>query len=72
MTNPIKIKRQALGLTKTKLAEKANIPFKTYIRYEADLTDSNYRTPNVLSAIKIADVLGVKDLHELWKTKTTN
>ncbi|ERL03175.1 hypothetical protein HMPREF1985_02337 [Mitsuokella sp. oral taxon 131 str. W9106] len=43
------------------IADMANIARRSYIRYEADATP-----PNVLSAIRIADALGVADLREIW------
>ena len=65
MTNLVRATRQALGFTQEQFAKKANIPLRTYKRYEADTNKSEYRIPNVVTAIKIAKTLG-KTVEELW------
>jgi len=69
MTNPIQAKRKSLGLTQAQFAGKANIPLRTYKRYEADTRSTDHRIPDAVVAIRIADALGMKDLRELWGTK---
>ena len=68
MNNTLKIKRRKLGLTQLQFAKKIAVPIRSYMRYESEKGSSDYRTPNVLTAIKIADALGVRDLRELWRT----
>lgn len=65
MTNPIRIKRQALGLTQVQFVRKANMPLRTYKRYEADKGNKEHRIPDAVTAIKIARVLG-STVEELW------
>jgi len=69
MTNTIQARRKLLGLTQAQFAGKANIPLRTYKRYEADINSNDHRVPDAITAIRIADVLGVSDLRELWGTK---
>ena len=66
MTNAIKTQRKLLGLTQVQFADKAKIPLRTYKRYEADKDSKEHRIPDAVTAIRIADALGVKDLRELW------
>lgn len=65
MTNIIKIRRQLLGLTQLQFANRANIPQRTYKRYEADTANKEYRVPDAVTAIRIAKVLGTT-VEELW------
>lgn len=59
--------REQKNITAMALARKAHIPKTSYYNYE-----SGIKTPNIMSAIKIADALGVKDLRELWSVETTD
>lgn len=49
--------------TQKELAEKLKLSERQYRRIE-----KNVCHPDIWSAIKIADALGVRDLRELWKT----
>ncbi len=60
--NHLKDLREKNGIHSTKIAEKVNISAKTYRRYESGNT-----LPNIFTAIRIADVLGVCDLREIWQ-----
>lgn len=62
--NNLKPTREAAGLTQVEVAKKVGIATLSYLRYE---TPKYKRYPDVLTAIKIADVLGIKDLRDLWK-----
>lgn len=57
----IKNRREQIGLTQVQIAEKTGITVRAYQYIEAD-----ERIPNIRTAIRIADVLGVKDLRLLW------
>ena len=65
MTNPIKTKRQSLGLTQLQFADKAKIPLRTYKRYEANATSNEHRIPDAVTAIRIAKSLGTT-VEGLW------
>ena len=67
MANPLKVKRLSLGYTQAQIARKVGITERGYRRYEANDTSKGTREPGVLTAIRIADALGVQDLRELWK-----
>ena len=69
MTNIIKTKRQSLGLTQLQFASKAQIPLRTYKRYEADITSNDHRIPDAVTAIKIAKALG-STVEKLWGYST--
>ena len=67
MKTALKEYRLRIGLTQVQVADKASISERIYQKYESG--DSKQRcVPNVLTAIKIADALGVRDLRELWRT----
>lgn len=66
MSNILKNKRKSIGLTQGQFAEKVGISERAYKRYESDKHSNDYREPNVRTAIKIADALGVENLRELW------
>lgn len=57
----LKTTRRAAGLTQEQVAANAGVTTRMYQEYERDK-----RTPSVVTAIKIADALGVCDLRELW------
>ena len=65
MANLIRIKRQSLGLTQAQFASKANMPLRTYKRYEANTDNKEHRIPDAVTAIKIAQILG-STVEELW------
>ena len=65
MANLIRIKRQSLGLTQAQFASKANMPLRTYKRYEANANNKEHRIPDAVTAIKIAQILG-STVEELW------
>lgn len=67
MAQALKEKRLRVGLTQAQIAQKANITERGYRRYEASSTAKTKSVPDVLTAIKIADALGVENLRELWK-----
>lgn len=69
MKNHLREKRLSLGLTQAQLAGKAKTTLRSYRRYEADITNKEHRLPDAVTAIRIADALGVKDLRELWGGK---
>ena len=58
----LKQKRKAAGMTQLEVAQKGGITDIGYLNYE-----QGKREPKIGTAIKIADVLGVKDLRELWR-----
>ena len=53
--------RKSKCLTLKALAEKLNIPVRTYQRYE-----SGERKPDIQTAIRIADTLEVSDVRVIW------
>ena len=53
--------RKSKGLTLKALAEKLNIPVRAYQYYE-----SGERKPDIQTAIRIADTLGVSDVRVIW------
>ena len=70
MARTLKIKRKNLGLTQAQFSNKTLIPLRSYKRYEADEKSNDHRLPDVVTAIRIADALGVQDLRELWTAKS--
>jgi transcriptional regulator with XRE-family HTH domain len=54
-------RREELNLTQQQVAEKAGMPLRTYQSYELGV-----RIPNVIYAMKIAEVLN-SQVHELFK-----
>lgn len=60
----LQIIREQRGISITELRNLTQIPRTTYYRYE-----QQQRLPDVLTAIKIADALGVENLRELWECK---
>ncbi len=67
MSNPLQLKRKSTGLTQVQLAKLAGITERRYRSYEALESVKSSHLPDVLTAIKIADALGVIDLRELWR-----
>ncbi len=66
MRNKLQEKRIEIGLTQAQIAKKVGTTERRYRRFEASATAKTKGVPDVITAIKIADVLGVKDLRELW------
>lgn len=62
MKPPIKDFRAKKGLTQTQVAEQAGITVTSYQRIEYGT-----QRPSLTTAIRIANILGVIDLRELWK-----
>lgn len=60
MSNLKEFRRRA-GLTQAQVAERTGLAEATVNRYE-----NEKRYPDVLTALKIADVLKVKDLRKIW------
>ena len=66
MSNNLQLKRKSVGLTQSQLAKLAGITERGYRCYEASEKAKRKSIPDVLTAIKIANALEVKDLRELW------
>ena len=67
MSNPLQRKRNAVGLTQAQIAKLVGVTERGYRAYEASETARRKHIPDALTAIRIADALGVQDLRELWK-----
>ena len=65
MNNRLRVLREARKLRQVDVALRSNITHKAYWQYER-----HDMLPNVLTAIRIADALGVQDLREIWQEKT--
>ena len=61
MNGALKKLRTDKRMTQAEIANRAGITEVTYQLYEY-----GKRTPNIRTAIRIADVLGVHDLRTLW------
>lgn len=59
--NTLRSLRQKAGLTQVQIAQAVGINALSYQRYEY-----GKRYPDVLTAVRIADVLKVKDLRVIW------
>ena len=55
--------RKRVGKTQEQVAKDAQIAAISYQTYERGI-----RTPNIFSAIRVADALGIQDVRELWKS----
>ena len=53
--------RETANLTQTEIAQKVGISTMSYHRYEC-----GERIPDVKTAIRISDALGVEDIRKLW------
>ena len=53
--------REASGKTQAQMAKETGVTVRAYQRYE-----HGEQRPNVRTAIRIADALGVKDVRSLW------
>ena len=69
MSNALQLKRKSAGLTQAQLAKIIGITERGYRCYEASETAQRKHNPDILTAIRIADALGVRALRELWGTK---
>jgi transcriptional regulator with XRE-family HTH domain len=59
--NNLKELRTKAGLTQAQVADRAGLTVVSVCRYEKE-----QRYPDVLTALRIADVLKVKDLRKIW------
>lgn len=69
--NTVKLKRKDSGLTQLQFAKKIKIPLRTYMRYEAEETSTEYREPKATIAIKIAKALNTT-VENLWDYNNPN
>lgn len=53
----------SVGLTQAQIAKEAGISERCYQRYEAN---QKQRMPDIRTAIRIADALGIQDVRSLW------
>lgn len=60
-TNHLRELRKSKGKLQAEMIAAAGISKSSYIRYERGCT-----LPDILSAIAIADALGIVDLREIW------
>ena len=61
MDTRLKEIREASGKTQAEIAKETGVTVRAYQRYE-----HGEQRPNVRTAIRIADALGVKDVRSLW------
>lgn len=61
MDTRLKEIREASGKTQAQMAKETGVTVRAYQRYE-----HGEQRPNVRTAIRIADALGVKDVRSLW------
>ena len=61
MDTRLKEIREASGKTQAQMAKETGVTVRAYQRYE-----HGEQRPNVRTAIRIADALGVKDVRVLW------
>lgn len=66
MSNRLQLRRKSAGFTQAQLAKLAGITERRCRSYEASGTAKSRHLPDVVTAIRIADALEVKDLRELW------
>ena len=62
MNNRLRVLREERNLRQVDVAQRANIVLKMYRRYER-----HDMHPNILTAIRITDALGMRDLREIWQ-----
>ncbi len=67
MSNNLKSIRMSRNLTQAALAKACGLNTTSYQRYELE-----ERTPNVRTAIRIADALGISDIRTLWGGNPTS
>lgn len=60
--NKLKEIRKQKGFTQLQIAEKVGIGLRSYQRYES----GGKRLPDILTAIRMLDELGVKDPRKVW------
>lgn len=61
--NNLKKIRKTKGMTQEFVAKNSGIGIRTYSRYESQKEN---RFPEIQTAIRIADVLGISDLRVIW------
>ena len=61
MDTRLKEIREASGKTQAEIAKETGVTVRAYQKYE-----HGEQRPNVRTAIRIADALGVKDVRALW------
>ena len=61
METRLKEIREASGKTQAEIAKETGVTVRAYQKYE-----HGEQRPNVRTAIRIADALGVKDVRSLW------
>ena len=61
MDTRLKEIREAPGKTQAEIAKETGVTVRAYQKYE-----HGEQRPNVRTAIRIADALGVKDVRSLW------
>lgn len=61
MNTKLKETREASGKTQVQMAQEAQITVRAYQKYE-----HGEQHPNIRTAIRIADALGVQDVRALW------
>ena len=61
--NNLKKARISKGYTQKFVADNAGIATRAYVRYESEKEN---RHPEIRTAIRIADVLGIYDLRKIW------
>ena len=61
MDTRLKEIREASGKTQAEIAKETGVTVRAYQKYE-----HGEQRPNVRTAIRIADALGVKDVRSLW------
>ena len=66
MSNKLQMKRKSAGFTQAELAKLVGVTERGYRSYEASAKSKRRSLPDVLTAIRIADALGVSDLREIW------
>ena len=71
MSNLLQLKHKSAGLTQSQLAKLTGITERGCRRYEASESAKTKSLPDVVTAIKITDALGVIDLREIWGNNNT-
>ena len=66
MSTKLQTKRKSAGFTQAELAKLVGVTERGYRSYEASAKAKRRSLPDVLTAIRIADALGVSDLREIW------
>lgn len=72
MSNALQLKRKSAGFTQAQLAKLVGVTERGYRCYEASPKAKRKSLPDILTAIRIADALKVRDLRELWQPTPEN